>query len=310
MALLGRLGLETARIPHADRHGLLWLERGRLHAEDGTLRFTAAGSPTLAAGDYAIPFQNVSLVLIGPGCSVTHDTLRLLARHGTGLVAVGEAGVRLYSAPQLGPDDSTLARRQARVWADPDTRTGIARRMMAWRFGEVPPAADMTVLRGIEGARIKEAYRLLAERHRVPWGSRRYDRNDPEAADLPNKAINHAASAVEGAAMIAVAATGTIPQLGFLHEDSAIAFVLDIADLVRTTVTVPVAFAAARACQGDPRLVLEREVRRRAGEAFRRDQLIPSLIDRIKELFDLKAEARAAAARKGPDPAPAEDIPF
>ena len=219
MALLGRLGLETARIPHADRHGLVWLERGRLHAEDGTLRFTAAGSPTLAAGDYAIPFQGVSLVLLGPGSTVTHDTLRLLARHGTGLVAVGEGGVRLYSAPQVGPDDSALARRQARVWADPDTRTGIARRMFVWRFGEVSASGrhDRAARHG--GRPGQGGYRLLAEKHRVPWGSRRYDRNDPEATDAPNQAINHAASAVEGAAMIAVAATATIPQLGFLHED-------------------------------------------------------------------------------------------
>jgi CRISPR-associated protein Cas1 len=286
MVLLGRLGLETARIPHADRHGLVWLERGRLHAEDGTLRFVAAGSPTLDAGDYAIPFQTLSLVLLGPGGSVTQDALRLLARHGTGLVAVGEGGVRLYSAPQLGPDDSTLARRQARLWADPDTRTGIARRMYAWRFGEILPDADMTVLRGIEGARMKESYRRLAEKFRVPWQARRYDRENPGAADLANQAINHAASAVEAAALIAVAATATIPQLGFVHEDSAHAFALDMADLVRTSVTIPIAFAATRACLDDGKLVLEREVRKRAGEAFRKEQLIPALIDRIKQLFD------------------------
>lgn len=286
MVLLGRLGLETARIPHADRHGLVWLERGRLHAEDGTLRFVAAGSPTLAAGDYAIPFQTLSLVLLGPGGSVTQDALRLLARHGTGLVAVGEGGVRLYSAPQLGPDDSTLARRQARLWADEGTRTTIARRMYAWRFGEILPDADLTVLRGIEGARMKESYRLLAQKLRVPWQGRRYDRANPGATDLPNQALNHAASAVEGAAMIAVAATATIPQLGFIHEDSASAFILDTADLVRTSVTVPVAFTAARACLDDGRLILEREVRRRAAEAFRKEQVIPALIDRIKQLLD------------------------
>lgn len=28
--LKGRLGLEKARIAHADRHGLIWLDRGRL----------------------------------------------------------------------------------------------------------------------------------------------------------------------------------------------------------------------------------------------------------------------------------------
>ncbi|MDF1586568.1 type I-E CRISPR-associated endonuclease Cas1e [Rhodospirillales bacterium YIM 152171] len=286
MVLAGRLGLETARIPHADRHGLVWLERGQLYVEDGTLRFRAAGSDSLAAGDYAIPFQTLSLVLLGPGGSVSHDALRLLARHGTGLVAVGEGGVRLYSAPQIGPDDSMLARRQARLWADPDTRLGIARRMFALRFGEVPPHQSPDVLRGIEGARIKEAYRLLAHQHRVPWNGRRYDRQNPGAADIPNQAINHAATCVEAAALIAVAATATIPQLGFVHEDSASAFVLDIADLVRTTVTVPVAFAAARACMDDPALALEREVRRRAGAAFRKENLIDGLIDRIKTLFE------------------------
>jgi CRISP-associated protein Cas1 len=286
VVLLGRLGLETARIPHADRHGLVWLERGQLYVEDGTLRFRCAGSEGIAAGDYAIPFQTLSLVLLGPGGSVTHDALRLLARHGTGLVAVGEGGVRLYSAPQLGPDDSALARRQARLWADPDTRTGIARRMFAWRFGEVLPHDEPAVLRGIEGARIKESYRLLAQKHKVPWQGRRYDRADPGATDLPNQAINHAASCVEGAAMIAVAATATIPQLGFVHEDSASAFVLDVADLVRTSVTVPVAFAAARAVMDDPARGLEREVRRRAADAFRKEKLVDGLIEKIKALFE------------------------
>ena len=41
--LRGRLGLETARIPHADRHGLLWLSRGALTVRDGTLRFERQG---------------------------------------------------------------------------------------------------------------------------------------------------------------------------------------------------------------------------------------------------------------------------
>jgi CRISPR-associated protein Cas1 len=86
--------------------------------------------------------------------------------------------------------------------------------------------------------------------------------------------------------MIAVAATATIPQLGFVHEDSASAFVLDVADLVRTTVTVPVAFTTARAVMDDPALVLEREVRRRAAEAFRKERLIDTLIERIKAMFE------------------------
>ncbi len=80
--LVGRLGLAKARIPHSDRHGLVWLDRERLQVEDGCLRFVTAGGGELAAGDYQIPHQSVSIVLLGPGSSVTHDALRLLARHG------------------------------------------------------------------------------------------------------------------------------------------------------------------------------------------------------------------------------------
>ena len=108
--LRGRLGLETARIPYADRHGLLWLSRGALTVRDGTLRFHRETQPTpdspLEAGEYGIPFQSLSMILLGPGSTVSHDALRLMARHGTALVAVGEDGVRCYTAPPLMPDSS------------------------------------------------------------------------------------------------------------------------------------------------------------------------------------------------------------
>lgn len=285
--LKGRLGLETARVPHADRHGLIWLSRGGLTVEKGCLRFAAAGGPDMPAGLYDIPFQGISLILLGPGSTVSHDVLRLMARHGTGLAAVGDDGVRAYTAPPMGADDSQIARRQARVWADAEgARLSIARRLYGWRLGEVLPHQDIAVLRGIEGARMKETYRLLAKRHGIQWDGRRYDRANPNAADAPNQAINHAATAVEAAAAIAVAATSAVPQLGFIHEDSANAFTLDIADLYRDQMTLPVAFQAVKAAEKDPTVPLERQVRRIAGRAFRDQGLIPGMIDRIKTLFD------------------------
>ena len=284
--LKGRLGLEQARIPHADRHGLVYLERGALSVEDGCLRFIAAGSDLVVAGDYRIPHQSISLILLGPGSTVSHDALRLLARHGTALSAVGEDGVRFYTAQPLMPDSSALARAQARAWADAKgERMAVARRMYAWRLGEVLPHRDIAVLRGIEGARVKEIYRLTAERIGIRWNGRHYDRADPLAADLPNQALNHAASAVEAAAAIAVAATGTIPQLGFIHEDSGQSFILDIADLFRDSLTVPCAFKAALVAQKRVGDSIERLTRRSVGERMRRDGVIPAMIDRIKALF-------------------------
>lgn len=160
-----------------------------------------------------------------------------------------------------------------------------ARRMYAWRLGEVLPHRHIAVLRGIEGARMKEAYRLAAERNGIRWSGRRYDRANPGASDAPNQALNHAASAIEAAAAIAVAATATIPQLGFIHEDSGQSFVLDVADLCRDTVTIACAFRAAHLAQRQPGENLKRLVRRMVAERLRRDGVIPGMIDRIKALF-------------------------
>ena len=281
--LAGRLGLELARIPHADRHGLLWLDRGNLTVESGCLRFVTAGG-ALDPGDYQIPHQSVSMILLGPGSTISHDALRLLARHGTLMAAVGEGGVRLYTAPPMGPDRSELARRQAGLWANPETRVDVARRMYAWRLGEVLPQRDIAALRGIEGARMKESYRLVANRFGVQWRGRRYDRANPTAADFANQAINHAATAVQAAAAIAVTSLSALPQLGFIHEESDQAFVLDIADLLRDKVTLPVAFAAAKEAEAGTETI-DRIVRRRVAVAFRKEKVIPAMIDRIKDLL-------------------------
>jgi CRISPR-associated protein Cas1 len=287
--LKGRLGLDTAKVPHADRAGCLYLARGALTARDGTLAFLqgpATESDALEQGDYAIPLQGVSMILLGPGSTVSQDALRLLAHARTALVAVGEDGVRHYTAPPLIPDRSGLARLQARIWADDDLRVMTARRMYAMRLGEVLPHQDLEVLRGIEGARMKETYALWAQRIGINWRGRRYDRSAPLAADLPNQALNHAASAVEGAAAIAVSATATIPQLGFIHEDSGQSFVLDIADLYRDKITIPCAFRAARDVEKRPALNIERTARRLTGDALSRENVIPSMIDRIKALIE------------------------
>ncbi len=289
--LLGRLGLDTARVPHADRYGLLWLSRGKLTARDGTLSFErkveeSSRNDPLRQGRYAIPFQGVSMILLGPGSMVSHDALRLMARHGTALVAVGVDGVRLYTAPPLMSGRSGLARIQARCWADPEKRLMIVRRMYAWRLGEVLPNRDISALRGIEGARMRETYRLVARTVGIDWNGRRYDRMNPARADLPNQALNHASSAVEAAAAIAVCATATIPQLGFIHEEASQAFVLDISDLFRDTVLIPSAFRAAKHVVERNLSDIERVTRREVGSTLSKQRIIPKMIQKIKNLFD------------------------
>lgn len=289
MVLKGRLGLETARVPHADRHGLLWLERGRIAVEDGNIVFTTAGSEGLAAGAYEIPFQQVSNILLGPGTVISHDALRLLARQQTGLLAVGSNGVRLYAVSMpFGPDRSTLARKQAKLWNDPTKRIDIARKMYELRFGDTLPsyARDIESLRGIEGKRVKKVYEHLSMQYGINWNGRRFDRSNPDEDDLINQAINHAATAAYSAAEIAVAVTGTIPQLGFIHESSGRAFALDIADLFRSTIILPIAFQAAKQIKCGKGQDIESQTRMLAGRTFKEKGVIPMMITKIKELLE------------------------
>ena len=291
--LKGRLGLETPRMPHADRHGLLWFERGELCVIDGCLHFFQ-GKDSLTPSAVQIPHQTVSMILLGPGSTVTHDALRLLARHGTLMAAVGEDGVRCYTAPPLLPDRSDIARRQAELWGNPRRRISVARHMYALRLGEILPHRDLDTLRGIEGARVKATYQLMAQRYGIEWKGRHYDRANPNATDIPNQAINHAATAVEAAAAIAVQAVAAIPQLGFIHEDSGQSFILDIADLFRDSITLQIAFTVAKKAATDSQTV-DRLVRREAATVFRKQGVIPAMIDKIKQV--IRMEESDAAGR-------------
>ena len=282
--LVGRLGIEGARVPHKDRHGVVWLERGQLSVESGTLKFITAGGDSLDAGAYSIPYQGLSCIILQPGTNVSHDALRILARHGTALVAAGAAGTRFYASMPAGPDDSRRARRQTKLWFSERTRRLVARRMYAMRLGELFPNADLDVLRGMEGARVKATYKNEAQRLGIQWRGRRYDRSNPNQTDRPNEALNHVSVAVVAAAKIAVAVTGTIPQLGFVHEDSGHSFALDIADLFRHDVVVPTAFRSVKECRTSDKL--ERVARRAAARALTDGKVVAKMIDRIKELID------------------------
>ena len=97
-----------------------------------------------------------------------------------------------------------------------------------------------------------------------------------------------AATAVQAAAAIAVQSLAALPQLGFIHEDSGQSFVLDIADLFREAVTLDIAFTAAQQVSKGSADTVDRLVRREAAQVFRKQQVIPSMIDKIKKVLRME----------------------
>jgi hypothetical protein len=104
--------------------------------------------------------------------------------------------------------------------------------MYAIRFGEEPPARrSVEQLRGIEGARVRRSYQLLAQKFGVNWSGRDYNPENWDMSDLPNRCLSSATAALYGVTEAAVLAAGYAPAVGFIHTGKPLSFVYDIADV-------------------------------------------------------------------------------
>ena len=269
-------------IPLKERAALVFVERARLDVIDGAfVAIDAHGNRT------HIPIGGVACLMLEPGARISHAAVSLASRAGTLVVWIGEAGVRLYAAGQPGGARSDKLLWQASLALDPAARLRVVREMYRVRFDEQAPLRrSVDQLRGIEGARVRRTYDLLARQHGVAWKRRRYDPDDWDAADLPNRCLSAATACLHGLAEAAVLAAGYAPAIGFLHTGKPLSFVYDVADLWKTRTVVPEAFrVAARAQKGKLDLPVERAVRLACRDSFRSSGLLSKIIPQIESVL-------------------------
>jgi CRISPR-associated protein Cas1 len=275
-----------------ERVSLLFIEYGEIDAIDGAFVVVdATGIRT------QIPVGSIACLMLEPGTRVSHRAAALAARVGTLLIWVGEAGVRLYSAGQPGGARADRLLYQAKLALDDEARLKVVRKMYEIRFGEPSPQKrSVEQLRGIEGARVRKMYQLLAQRYGVPWKNRNYDAEEWGSGDLPNRCMSSATACLYGIAEAAVLAAGYAPAVGFIHTGKPLSFVYDIADLVKFETVVPVAFQIAAKEPANP----EREVRLACRDSFRQTHTLKRLIPLIEDVL-------AAGGLNPPEP-PEESV--
>lgn len=276
-------GLQPPRpIPLKERSSIVFVERGQVDVLDGS--FVVVDQNGIRTH---IPIGGLACVMLEPGSRVSHAAVSLAARAGTLLIWVGEAGVRLYAAGQPGGARSDRLLLQAKLALDDDARLKVVRRMYDLRFGEeAPERRSVEQLRGIEGARVRRMYDLLAKQHGVKWRSRVYRPDDWDYLDIPNRCLSAATACLYGLAEAAVLAAGYAPAIGFLHTGKPLSFVYDIADVFKFDTVVPLAFkiAGQHASAGhshDP----VGQVRRACRDVFRKTNLLERLIPSIEDML-------------------------
>ncbi|HCZ14812.1 MAG TPA: subtype I-E CRISPR-associated endonuclease Cas1 [Candidatus Accumulibacter sp.] len=287
-------------IPIKERLSVVFVERGEIDVVDGAfVRVDQQGLRVRTVLTH-IPIGGVACIMLEPGTRVSHAAAALAARVGTLLVWVGEAGVRLYSAGQPGGARADRLLYQAKLALDEVLRLKVVRKMYAIRFGDEPPARrSVEQLRGIEGARVRRSYQLLAQKFGVKWSGRDYNPENWDISDLPNRCLSSATAALYGVTEAAVLAAGYAPAVGFIHTGKPLSFVYDVADIYKFETVVPAAFQVA----AHPPPNAERAVRLACRDMFRQTKLLDRIIPDIEMILAAGEISRPAAPADAVTPA-------
>lgn len=273
---------ELSRV--SDRMSFLYLEHSVVHRDSNAITVRDD------RGVVHVPATAVAAVMLGPGTTISHQAMALLADSGTATVWVGEQGVRFYAGGQPLARTSRLLEAQAALVSNQSSRLRVARQMYAMRFpGEEIEALSMQQLRGREGARVRRMYRENAAEYGVEWTSRQYRPDDFEASDEINQALSAATACLYGVVHAVTVALGCAPGLGFVHTGHDRSFVFDIADLYKMELAVPTAFRVVARQTDD----LGGDVRREMRDAMHAASLMSRCAEDIHRLLDSGGEQEA-----------------
>jgi CRISPR-associated protein Cas1 len=233
-------------------------------------------------GRVMVPVAALSLLLLGPGTSITHAAVRTLAENGCTINWVGEDAMKFYAQGFGETRKGYHLLHQAKMASDPQLHMEVVTRMYRFRFNEtIGEDLSLPQLRGMEGVRVREAYAEASRKYGVEWSGRRYDRNNWQSGDPINRALSAANSLVNGVCQSAIVSGGYSTAIGFIHTGKQLSFVFDVADLYKIDYCVPLAFEIVSQSTVD----IEKRVRQACREKFREVKLLDRILTDIDELL-------------------------
>jgi len=156
--------------------------------------------------------------------------------------------------------------------------------MYRHRFNvQLPEGLTLNQIRGKEGVRMRTAYAQNSKKYGVPWHGRKYDRNSWANSDPINRALSTANGLLNGICHAAIVSGGYSPALGFIHTGKQLSFVYDVADLYKTEITIPLAFATVAESEEK----LSGRIRKACREKFRETKLLQRILPDIDQLLNI-----------------------
>ncbi len=274
----GMVRPELQSLPRVeDRITFLYLEHCQLNRDDGAITVKDE------KGIVYVPAASISVLMLGPGTSITHRAMELIGDSGVSVVWVGEHGVRYYAGGRALTRQTGLLIRQAEMVSNQRLHLKVVRKMYQLRFPEEDVSGlTLQQLRGREGSRVRTVYRNSSKEWGVPWNGREYDPNDYSSGDAVNQALSAGHACLYGLAHAVILALGCSPGLGFVHVGHECSFVYDIADLYKAEVSIPIAFEIAAKKPDN----LSSAVRLRVRDAMVAAHILERMVHDIHYLFE------------------------
>jgi len=271
---------EKAELPRIkDRITFLYAEKCTITRDDGAISMRDENGCT------NIPSAGVSVLLLGPGTTVSHKAIQAMAESGMCIIWVGEYGVRFYASGRALNGNTTLLLLQAEYVSDVRKRIEVARRMYGLRFPDQDLSGyKMKQMLGIEGTRVQKIYRELSVKYSIPWNGRNYDPDDFDSGNDINKAISIANTCMYGVCHAVICALGLSPGLGFIHTGNEMSFVHDISDIYKMDISVPTAFHIVASHPVD----LEGDVRHAMRDKFKNLKFLDLVVNDINFVLNNK----------------------
>lgn len=222
-----------------DKYPFIYLERGRLEIDDSSVKWIDCDANVVR-----LPIATLNCLLLGPGTSITHEAVKVIAQSNCSLCWVGEDSLLFYASGQMPNADTRNLREQMKLSADSKKSVEVARRMFSKRFPEADLAGKtLKEMMGMEGCRVRALYEQMGHKYGVGWKGRSYTPGKFELGDITNQVLTSSNAALYGILSSAVHSMGYSPHIGFIHSGSPLPFVYDLADLYKENLCIDLAFS-------------------------------------------------------------------
>ena len=249
------------------KYPFIYLERGRLEIDDSSVKWIDCENNVVR-----LPIATLNCLLLGPGTTITHEAVKVMASSNCSVCWVGEDSLLFYAAGQTPTADTRNFRKQMQLACDETKALEVARRMYARRFPKADLAGkNLKEMMGMEGYRVRELYEQKSQEYQSGWKGRAYLPGKFELGDITNQILTSANAALYGILSSAVHSIGYSPHIGFIHSGCPLPFVYDLADLYKENLCIDLAFSLTKEMAG-------RYNKHKVADAFRKRVLEMDLL--------------------------------